>query len=67
MRPAARKTFPLTSVEGRYLDLLKNVLTRYGFGDDYLPFHFPKHPLRRLPFFAISAFNRISDPTACRW
>jgi O-methyltransferase len=50
---------PLASVEDRYLDLMKNVLTRYGFGDDYLPFRYPKHPLKRLLFLAVSAFNRL--------
>jgi O-methyltransferase len=53
----ARNLPPAASAEDRYLDLMKRVLTRYSFGDNYQPLERPKTALKRLPFMAVTAFN----------
>jgi O-methyltransferase len=47
---------PQTTLEDRYLDLMKRVLTRYGFENSYGPLPAPKGAVRK---WAVASFNGV--------
>ncbi|HMD71260.1 MAG TPA: TylF/MycF/NovP-related O-methyltransferase [Bryobacteraceae bacterium] len=62
VRGAPKPIPPQAAAEDRYLELLKRVLTRYGFENGYGPLPQPRGAFKKLAYSAVYAFNRMMAP-----
>jgi O-methyltransferase len=51
---------PSTTLEDRYLDLMKRVLTRYDFGENYRPVRRPKNELLSWAYYPLNTLNNLA-------